>query len=143
METEVQQETVTFYMTAGQRADKDGGCYPSSAIIRISGGERQMSKDGARFMAPMKEARFHNGTFQTDDSETIAMLRKLSLKDPNLTEDYEAYAQRTLTKDQRIARTGRQQEASMQENSRLKQKIAQLEGKKGRGLAPASDEVPE
>lgn len=133
-------ETVVFYMTAGQRADKDGGCYPSSGIIRISGGERQMSKDGARFMTPMKEAKFHNGVFQTDDPESIAVLRKLASRDPNITEDYEAYCSRTLTKDQRIARNGRIAETQLQENSRLRQKIAELEGKNkgGRREMPES-----
>jgi hypothetical protein len=129
METEVQQEPVTFYMTAGQRADKDGGFYPSSAIIRISGGERLMSKDGARFIAPMKEARFSNGQFSTDDPETIAMLRKLAQSDSNLTEDYEVYVSRTLTKDQRIKRTERINEHVMTENSRLKQTIARQKAK--------------
>jgi hypothetical protein len=132
METAVQQESVTFYLTAGQRADKDGGFYPSSTIIRISGGERLMSKDGSRFIAPMKEARFSNGTFQTNDPEVIAMLRKLAVSDPNLTEDYEVYANRTLTTKQRLDRNVRIHGDQLTENSRLKAKVAELEKKQGR-----------
>ena len=129
METTAPADLVTFYLTAGQRDNKTGGFYPSSTIIRISGGERLMSKDGSRFIAPMKEARFQNGQFQTNDPETIEQLRKLARTDPNLTEDYEVYVSRTLTKDQRIARTNRINEDTGKENSRLKQKIAEMEGK--------------
>jgi hypothetical protein len=125
MVTAVEQETVIFYHSAGQRAD--GGQYPSSMIFRICGGERQMSKDGARFVAPMKEAKFHNGVFQTDDPETIAGLRKLAAKDNSLTEDYETYAARVLTKDQTIRRQAAKADETTRENSRLKQKIAELE----------------
>jgi hypothetical protein len=138
METATQQKTVTFYLTAGQRADKDGGYYPSSTIIRISGGERLMSKDGARFIAPMKEARFSNGTFTTDDPETIQTLRRLALTDSNLTENYEVYANRTLTTKQRLARNERIQGDQLTENSRLKATIERMkkQGKK-------DDEVPQ
>lgn len=127
METATQQETVTFYLSGGQRAD--GGAYPSSTVFRISGGERIISREGKSFHAPMKEARFHNGSFQTDDPEVIAELRRLGKIDPMLTENYESYASRVMTKEQTNRRLEQKNVALLEENSRLKEKVAAVNKK--------------
>lgn len=130
----VAQETVTFYHWLGIKPDKSA--YPSSEIVHISGGERIMSSNGP-VKAPMKEARFHNGIFTTDDPETIAVLRKFCAKPGSgYTESYEEYLAMVQTPAERLKRQAgqaQQQQAKtdevLAENSRLKQKLAQLEGK--------------
>lgn len=130
MTTEVatEQETATFFHSAGARAD--GGAYPSSMIMRISGGERMMGLNGIPTRSREKEARFHNGVFQTSDPEIIRVLREKANVDPSLTENYESYAARVLTKEQQNRRLSHQMEDTLKENSRLKQKLAEIEGKR-------------
>lgn len=130
----VAQETVTFYHWLGIKPDKSA--YPSSEIVHISGGERIMSSNGP-VKAPMKEARFHNGIFSTDDPETIAMLRKFcSRTGSGYTEDYETYLAAVQTPAERLKRQAGQaqiqtakNEEILSENSRLKAKVAELERK--------------
>lgn len=120
-----EQETVTFYHSAGR--DANGRQCPSSMVVRISGGERMMGQNGIPTRTKEKEAKFHNGVCQTDDQETIAMLRKLMKTDPSITENYELYCDRVLTQEQRLRRQGNRQEAILAENSRLKAKLAEME----------------
>jgi|SRR5579864_8888931 len=130
----VAQETVTFYHWLGIKPDKSA--YPSSEIVHISGGERIMSSNGP-VKAPMKEARFHNGIFSTDDPEVVAVLRKFCAKPGSgYTEDYETYLAAVQTPAERLKRQAGQatqqaakNEEILSENSRLKAKVAELERK--------------
>jgi hypothetical protein len=135
METAVQQETVTFYHWLGIKPDKSA--YPSSEIVHISGGERVLGANGIPIKAPMKEARFHNGIFSTDDPEVIAVLRKFcSRAGSGYTENYEEYLAAVQTPAERLKRQANigqlaeeQKQELLTENSRLRATIARLEGK--------------
>jgi hypothetical protein len=140
METAV--EAVTFYHWLGLKPD--GSSYPSSEILHVSGGERVMGSNGAPIKTPMKEARFHNGIFQTEDPETIACLRRMCAKNgAGYTESYEEYLSHVMTPAERLKRQANQglvaaAEAKevLAENSRLKQKLAELEKKQPRREVP-------
>jgi hypothetical protein len=126
---------VTFYHWLGMKPDKSA--YPSSEILRISGGERVMGANGVPTRAPMIEARFHNGILTTEDPETITVLRKFCAKaGSGYTESYEEYLAAVMTPAERLKRQANQantvaeeNKEVLAENSRLKQKLAQLEGK--------------
>lgn len=141
METAVQQEQITFYHWLGLKPD--GSSYPSSEIVHINGGERIMSSAGP-VKAPMKEARFHNGIFTTDDADTIAVLKRFCGRPgAGYTTDYEEYLGHVMTPAERLKRQAGQatvQAAAntelVSENSRLKAKLAELEKKQGRREVP-------
>jgi hypothetical protein len=140
METAV--EPVTFYHYLGLKPD--GSSYPSSEIIHVSGGERIMGSNGAPIKTPMKEARFHNGVFQTDDPEVIACLRKFCSKaGAGYTENYEEYLVHVMTPAERLKRQANQgivaaaeRDKILEENSRLKAKLAEVQKKQGRSEVP-------
>jgi hypothetical protein len=137
-------EPVTFYHYLGLKPD--GSSYPSSEIVHVSGGERMMGANGSPMKSPMKEARFHNGIFQTDDPETIAMLRKFcSRPGAGYTESYEEYLSHVQTPAERLKRQAGQASVAaaqnvevLAENSRLRAKLAELEKKQGRREVPES-----
>jgi hypothetical protein len=138
MATAVAQQSVTFYHWLGIRPDKSS--YPSSEIVHISGGERIMSSNGP-VKAPMKEARFHNGAFATEDPEIIAVLRGFCEKPGSgYTENYEEYLGHVLKPEEQLKRQASLGRAAaeenaqvLQENSRLKAKLAELEAKDRKG----------
>jgi hypothetical protein len=131
----VQQETVTYYHWLGLKPD--GSSYPSSEIVHINGGERVLGGNGIPMKAPMKEARFHGGIFTSDDPDTIKVLDKFCARPGSgYTKDYEEYLSHVLTASERLKRqAGQAVQATaannevLQENSRLKAKLAELEAK--------------
>ena len=130
-------EVATFFSWMGVEAqtpeNRNPRSYPSSQIIHISGGERVITSDGGRALAPLKEAKFHNGILQTDDPEIIAGLRKMIQSSArrgqqcNISEDREEYYLHTMTRDQVARRatalnevTKQQLREAYKENDRLR-----------------------
>jgi len=127
VEQEVQ--AVVFYGWLG--TDEKGRAYPTSQIIRISGGESRKTDDGGRVRVPVKEARFHNGRFETSDPEIIKELRrKAKLQGSGITESPEVFYSMTMSAEQQLKRQAvignekaAQVESLTEENNRLRRML--------------------
>ena len=111
LEPEAPPTTQVYFHWAGM--DSKGRSYPSSAIHHCSGGEKRVTLDGQAVITPVKDAHFHNGTFQTDDLELIAMLDRMC-QNPGMcmTKDREIYYAHTMTAEERLRRGHRCQRES-------------------------------
>lgn len=129
-EPQVERDPVTFFSYIGRT--------PSSQIIHISGGGRQVDSTGEIIRTPDKYAKFHNGIHQTSDEETIVMLRRLSSRPGSgITEDREVFYANTMNDkemNRRQSNLVKHLEAEnatfKEENSRLRRLLEERGGKK-------------
>lgn len=115
------QKSVMFYHWIGN--------HPSSEIIRVRGGQRQVAGDGQVMHVELLEAKFHNGMLQTSDPEIIALFRgKFGAPGSGITEDAEEYYSHVMTPEMAKRRT-------LVLNANLKAEVQQLREEKSRLVA--------
>jgi len=109
------------------------GNHPSSEIIRVRGGQRQVAGDGQVMHVELLEAPFHNGMMKTSDPEIIALMRgKFGAPGSGITEDAEEYYSHVMTPEMAKRRT-------LVLNSNLKAEVEKLKEEKSRLVAQLAE----